>query len=326
MSRPDLTASTLPRTRAGALAAAILLSTGCAGATRVVLNDAERAQIGSARTVGALSHQELGVSVVASTGGAGFGLVGAIIDSSVTNGRVKDAEAAVVPVRNALVGYEPGNALGAALTRELAPIPWLKRNTVEVRQLPDSKAAVADLVKASNTDVVLLVQTDYRLTPQFDAMMITAKVSMLAAKPAAPAQAQPAGDVEPGSQPDGPKPIYFNTVSTSAPLSGFTAEKTTMAEAAQLWANNGGQNARRALNGGIAELARMIAFDLAQGGPPNATDPTATYDEPPGAKVLTTVGKYGTGSANGFVVREENGRSWLRLRSGELSSVGELYR
>ena len=119
-----------------------------------------------------------------------------------------------------------------------------------------------------------------------------------------------------------------------------------MAEAAQLWANNGGQNARRALNGGIAELARMIAFDLAQGGPPNATDPTATYDEPPGAKVLTTVGKYGTGSANGFVVREENGgdaravglglvgphgapcnwRSWLRLRSGELSSVGELYR
>lgn len=312
---------TVPQARVGALVAAVLLSTGCAGATRVVLTDSQRDQLGSVRTVGALSQQELGVSVVASTAGAGFGLVGAIISSSVTNSRVKDAEGAVVPVRNALVGYEPGGVLGAALKRELAPLPWLKKNTIEVVQLADSKPAIAELVKSSKTDMVLLVQTDYRLTPTFDALVVTATVSLLPVKPAAPAQAQTAdGEAAPK---DELRRIYFNTVSTSAPLPSFTAGKTTTAEAANLWAENGGRSARRAIDGGIAEIARMIAFDLAQGGPSGAA---AAYDEPPGAKVLTAVGKHGTGTFSGFVVREENGRSWLRLHSGELNSVGELYR
>ncbi len=321
MDRRHLTLPTFPLTRIRALAAAALLSIGCAGPTRIVLNDAQRDQLGSVRTVGAFSQQELRVSVVAATGGAAFGLIGAIINSSVTNSRAKDAEGAVVPVRNALVGYEPSGALGVALKRELGSLAWLKRNTVEILQPADSKTTIAELVKASKTDMVLLVQTDYRLTPEFDAMVITAKVFMLPCRPAAPARAQPADD-EPAPKPDELKPVYLNIISTSAPLPGFTTGKTTMAEAAKLWAENGGKYARRALDGGIAELAKMIAFDLAQGGPPSAT---AAYDDPPDAKVLTAVGKYGMGTSSGFVVREENGRSWLRLHSGELGSVGELY-
>lgn len=299
MSRRQLALSTFPLTRLRALAAGALLSVGCAGATRVALNDAQRDQLGSVRTVGALSQQELRVTVVPSNTGAAFGLVGALIDASVTNSRAKDAESAVVPVRNSLVGYEPSRTLGVALKRELGSLTWLKHNSVEVRQAAESKAAIAELVNASNTDMLLLIQTDYQLAPAFEAMVVKARVSMLPRKSAAPPR-EPTDD-DPSPKADEPKPVYFNTISASAPLPGFTAGKTTMAEAANLWADNDGKYARRALAGGIDELARMIAFDLAQGGPPDA----------PAAEA---------------VLREENGRKWLRSRSGELRSEGELYR
>jgi hypothetical protein len=298
----------------GALTVGVLLLTaGCATPTRVALSDTRRAQIGSAKTIGGLSQQELGVSIVVSTGGAGFGLIGAIIDSSKNNSRVKTAEAAAAPVRDALVGYEPGVVLKAVLSRELAPLKWLKGNTVEVRQLADSPKAVAELVKQSGKDVVLLVQTDYRLTPSFGGLVITAKVSLL------PPPVPSSGESEQAGEPATPKAIYFNTLTTAAPLPGWTGQEIALEVAAKLWAENGGQKARRALDGGMADLARMIVFDLEQAG-----NGDGHYKGPPDAKQMKATGKYGSETVTGFVVRQENGHSWVRLPSGELNSVGEL--
>ncbi|HUL60753.1 MAG TPA: hypothetical protein VLU43_15840 [Anaeromyxobacteraceae bacterium] len=300
-------------TRAGATSLALVflqMTTGCAHAKRVALDEPQRNQIGSARTVASLSGQELGVSVVMSTGGAGFGLIGALVDSAVTNSRAKAAEAVAAPIRDALVDYDAGAALGGALKKELAPLAWLKKNTVDVRRVADTKEAVAELVKQSGTDVVVLVQTDHRLTPAFDAIVITAKVSVL---PRAPTQAA-------GDEGSGPAPLYLNTISTAATLPGFVEARTTLEQASQLWADGRGRTARRALDGGMAELASMIAFDLAEHGPAGAS----LYEAPPDARQATVIGAYGNGTATGFVVREANGRAWVRLPTGELSAIGGL--
>jgi hypothetical protein len=279
------------------------------------LGEGQRAQIGSARTIGSLSQQELRISVVASSGGAQFGLIGALVDSAVTNSRVKSAEAAVVPVRDALVDYDAAAALGATLKKALAPVVWLKGNSVEVRPVAADPKAVMELVRQIGTNVVLLVQTDYGLSPTFDTMVITARVSLLPRPGSGPAQPSESEDDK------APPPLYFNTVYVTARLPGFVAGHTTLEDAAKLWALNRGQSARRALDGGMDELASLIAFDLEQAGP---GDGSSTYHGAAGAAEATVIGKYGSGAATGFIVRKASNRSWVRLRSGELCSSGEL--
>lgn len=309
---PSLHASSRPRALSALALGALLASTGCATATRVGLSDSQRAQVGSVKTVAALSQQELGVAIVESKAGAAYGIIGAVIDSSVNNSRAKTAEAAVVPVRDALVSYDAAAALGAALNRELRPVPWLKRNVVETRALPDTKAAVAELLKKGGADMLLLVQTDYRLAPDFGALVVTAKVSLL------PRPAPSTADAEEGGEPPAPAPVYFNTLTTSTLLPGFK-KGMSLDDAARLWAANGGQGARRALDGGLGDVARMIAFDLQQGPPEKSA-----YEPPAEAKTVEVSANYASGNAQGYVVRTDGGRSWVRLRSGELSSVGTL--
>lgn len=308
---------------------ALLVSTGCATTTRVPLTDAQRSSLGSVKTVAAVAQQEVAVSIVPSTAGAAFGLVGAIVDATTNKGRVKTAEEAAVPVRNALVGQEAPATLRAALSKELQGLPWLKGNAIEAKQLAPTTEAVTALVKESKTDLVLLVQVDHRLTPDFGAMVITAEVSLLG-KP--PPRDPNAPQTPENATPPPPPKLYFNTLWTQAPLPGWSPPspppvptKEALDAAAQRWAADGGKLARRAFEGGIAELARMIAFDLAQGGPAGATSPAATYETPPGAKVVTAAGKFGVGVASGFVLREEKGRAWSRLGSGELTASGELF-
>jgi hypothetical protein len=290
----------------------LLMATGCATPLRVGVTDDRRTQIASAKTISALSQQEIGTSINAADSHGQFGLVGTVIDAAVNNSQVKTVEASVVPVRNALIGYDPGLALGARLTRELGPLKWLKGNSVEVVQLGDSSpAAVADLVKKSDKDAVLLALCEYRLVPSFRTIVMTAKVS-LRPRPA-PRSADGAAQAEDAP----PDVLYFNQITASVTLP--PKAKLTRDQAAKQWAENDGRRARRALDVAIAELARMIAFDLDQ-------QPSKSYDPPEGAKKMKVLGKdeLKTHIVTGYVVRQENGRSWVRLRSGELKSVGHL--
>jgi hypothetical protein len=143
-------------------------------------------------------------------------------------------------------------------------------------------------------------------------VVVTAKVSLLSCKAAPPPTAD--GPAEE------PKPLYLNTFVTSARLSGF-AEGTTAEQAAAMWAADGGRPVRVALDGTIDELARMIAFDVVQSGPAGATSPSDKYEQPADAPRLTSVGPYATGVLTGYPVRQEKGRSWLRVATGELAAV-----
>ena len=307
------------------LLGALLLTTGCATASRVPLGEANAQRLKTVRPVVALSQQELKTSIVPSTSGVAFGLIGAIIDTSTNNSNAKSAEEKVIPVRNALIGWEARDVLRQALEREVVPVAVLKASKIEVRQLPDTKDAVAALVAGTKEDALFLLQTDYRLSPTFDRMVITAKATLIPAQIAA-TEVEKAAATERATAGDnsGPKPLYANTFVTSAALPGFVAGKTTMEEAAAMWAGERGRAARSALDGGVNELARMIAFDVVQAGPAGKIDPNATYDAPPDAKPVTSVGPQAVGRLDGFAIRQENGRVWLRASTGELAAVEAL--
>jgi hypothetical protein len=302
--------------RGALLLGALLVATGCATTKRVPLGEADAQRLKTVRPVAALSQQEVKTSIVPSTSGAAFGLIGAIVDASSNNSSAKTAEEKVVPVRNALIGWEAGEVLKKALEREVLPIAVLHASKIEVQQLPDAKDAIAALVAGTKEDALFLLQTDYRLSPTFDRMVITAKASLIPAR-LPPTEADKAAAAEG----EGPKPLYANTFVTSTALPGFVAGKTTMSEAAALWAADQGGAARSALDGGMSELARMIAFDVQQVGPAGKAEPPKSYDAPPDAKALTSVGPMASGSLTGFAVRQEKGRAWLRVASGELAAV-----
>jgi hypothetical protein len=289
---------------------ALLVATGCAGVKRVPLAEADAQRLRTVRPVAALEQQELKTSIVASTSGAAFGIVGALVDSSRNNSAAKDAEAKVVPVRNALIGWEAGDALRAALAREVEPVAALHAGKFEVRQLADGKKGIATLVEGTNQDALFLVQTDYRLSPKFDRIVITAKASLLQAKLPLSAAEKAAMEEDKTTE---RKPLYTNVFVTSAALPGFVAGKTTMDEAAALWAAEQGRAARSALDAGMGELAKMIAFDVAQAAPAAAAAPDAAK--------LTSVGPYALGVLSGAAVRQEQGRAWLRAGTGELAAV-----
>jgi hypothetical protein len=306
---------TTRRTGTGALVlGALLVATGCAGARRIPLASESSAKLQTVRPIAALNQQEIKTSIVVSNSGAAFGLIGALVDTAVNNSAAKTVETKVVPVRNALVGWDAGVALRAALEREVRPVTALKAGPIEVKQLPDTKDAIAALVAQTKADALFLVQADYRLTPSFDAVVVTAKVSLLPCKAAAaPAPTEDASA-------EAPKPLYLNTFVTSAGLSGFAAA-TTPEQAAAMWAADGGRPVRVALDGSIDELARMIAFDVVQSGPAGASSPSEKYEPPADAPKLTSIGPYATGVLNGYPVRQEKGRAWLRVATGELAAV-----
>jgi hypothetical protein len=290
------------------------MATGCATPLRVGLRDDRRTQIGSAKTIAALAQPEIGTSINEADSRGQFGIVGVVIDAAVNHSQSKTAEAAVVPVHDALVGYDPRHALGAALTRELGPLNWLKGNSVEVMQLGDSSPnAVAGLVKKSDRDALLLALCEYRLTPSFRTIVMTANVALY------PRPAPHSSDGAAQAEDEATRPLYFNEITASVTLPGKAVAKLTKDQAAKLWAENDGRRARRAIDVAIVELARMIAFDLDQ-------PPSESYAPPEGAKKMKVLGKdeLKVHVVTGYVVRQENGRPWVRLRSGELKSAGQL--
>jgi hypothetical protein len=299
---------------AAALVVSASFLSGCVTPTRVALPDAHRAQIHSTQTIAALDQREIGIHVIRSTGGAAFGLIGAIIDSAATSSRTSAAEEAVAPLRDVLVDYDAGRTLDGALRRELGNVPWLSNGGFEARLLQDPKDPDRWL-EQSPADALLVIVATYKLTPAGDALFVEAAVTLRSRTvgvPKVPKKPQSDFAVE-----EPPKPLFHNGFRVIHRLPGFPTGEVAVADAVKLWAVDGGRPARAAIDSAFSELARMVAFDLQQGAPPNE----AAYKAPHGAREMTPKGIPGEIPFPGFVVREEGGRSWVRFARGTLWSV-----
>ena len=102
-------------------AACVLFLSACASASRVALAPETRAQLGQVKTLACFDQQEMNASITPSniaqfTGG---GLIPALIDAGINSSRAKRAEAAVAPIRDALIGFDVSAEFNAALTQAL---------------------------------------------------------------------------------------------------------------------------------------------------------------------------------------------------------------
>jgi hypothetical protein len=295
---------------------AALFAGGCASATRIPLSSAHRASASPAHVVVGLRQQEIGTSIVPSNASAaagaagGFigGLIGGIVDASIETSRAKKAESAVVPLRDSLVGYDIGSTLSGGLSAEFASIAWLKVEKAEYRSLTQD-GLITQWVAESTGNFVLIIELDYRTSPEFDAIALKAKVTGYA-------RATGAKNL--------PAPVYQNTLATLLPLPDRPDEKLDREETIALWVKDNGAKARATLDTGLRELTRMLAYDFEQDGPPNK----AVYKAPTGAikrttPQLTTFGIQSPVAFTGFVAREEESRQWVRIPDGTLIALAK---
>ena len=288
----------------------ILLTGGCAATVRVALPEEQRARLGRVVTVASLQQQELGVTIEPFNGGAAGGglvggLVGGLIEAGVNNSRTKDAEAAAVPVRNALVTHETAAMLRNAIAKEVVGVRFLGNGPVELRTVQDADAARA--LVATGDHCVLLVAAEQFLTPSFDAVVVAADVWLLPTQ--IPEETSPYDAA-----------LYKNTflVPTYLP-SG--QNRGDLKENASAWAAEGGARARAALENGLADLARLVAFDLAQGPPTNGR----SYGPHQSAERRSVRSPRNAEKIEGFVVRVDHGRAWVRVPSGVLYSIEAAF-
>ncbi|MBI3886137.1 MAG: hypothetical protein HY302_10455 [Opitutae bacterium] len=293
------------------LSVAALLLTGCVSSNRTALAPAAQAQLKTVSITATVNQPELAADVLRSNIGqsagaqGGFigGLIGGIIDATIEAKRSKAAESDITPVRDSLVDFNAPEELRAALVAELQngnpPVPI---SSVALAAAKDDDA-VRKLVAASKSDAVLVITTDYHLSPEFDRIRVLAQVKLLSPK---------------SSGRDESGPLYHNEFATYRPLPASAG--SGRASAAAAWAANKGALAREAMKSCFAELAAMIKFDLGQGAEVNLLPKESLTTTAPAAGRQGVV--MGPGVVfKGAVAQQHGDRKWVRLQSGELSST-----
>ena len=125
-----------------------------------------------------IRQSEIYVFVPMATGGAGFGLIGALIDVSVDNARTSKAETAVTALRDAVVDYSFDNAVQDDLKSSLAQLDWLHAGNFKVVR-DVSNDGLGKTLTASQASSVLFVVADYHLSNDGDAMLVTFQVALM---------------------------------------------------------------------------------------------------------------------------------------------------
>jgi len=283
------------------LASVLLLSTACASAHRRALGEEQRKELGEFRKVSSIRQREMDVTIRHATGGRAFGLIGMAVNSGIDSDRRQAAEARVTPVRKALAGHDVPGALRAALEERLAAVAFLGPAPVEAVAVYGPNALRA-LTKPGRP--VLLVEAYYRLTPAFDGVTVAADVWVFPAR------------IPEGEPADAAlfRNALFSVVTLPPEVSAGSPEMN-----AALLAADDGRLAKAALQVGIEDLARLVAFDLAVGAPEGGE-----YRPPTGAKRDIVVHPETELTDTGWVVGKEGGRVWVRLKSGVIYSQGKL--
>ena len=227
---------------------------GCATTTHMPMSGGAKGKIDSTSVVIGLHQQEINAEINPSNAAAatGGGLIGALIEVALDSASAKRAEAAVSPVRNALLDYDFGSQFETVLANELAGLPWL--NAESVRTLygfgPDEQA---EAIRGANSEIVVVIDTLYSLSPDLDALKITTRVN------AYPKDAELVEIAEKEYPNQDPPLLYRNAFTYSHELDLSTSSKE---QAAEIWASDGGARIRAALAKGMLVMAGMIALDL----------------------------------------------------------------
>lgn len=240
----------------GLAIAAVLGLSGCVVAPYQALSPEQRSKIGSTEVVAGIAQREvfaqINVSnVAAATGG---GLIAALIDAGINSSRTGDAETAVRPLRDALLGYDFDGEFKAQIDLALQNAVGLNAAPATIsKEIGD--AGFAPKVSASKADAVLLLNTGYSLSPNFEAVNVETFAFLM------PRSAALRGsDAEVSSfGVDISQSIYRNRIAFSATLPNPSA---TLEANRSSWQADNGQMLRNSISLGAREIALTLADDI----------------------------------------------------------------
>jgi len=259
-----------------------LLLEACAGVPAYEgLPPAAKDQIASTEVVLPIKQSEIYVyvppsNVAAATGG---GLLPALIDVAVDTVRTDKAEAAVKPLRNALIDYSFDASMQMQIKSALNQVAWL--HVDDVRLSKDVSGQTLDrTISGAKESAVMLASSDYQLSNDGDVLTVSMSAALypntdsLRALRTGRAKSSPS---------DLANAIYHNTLTFSYRLPAATADRDTNIA---LWSKDNGAPMRKALDASSAKLAWLLSQDLQS---------TMTGTPVP------------AGDANGMVGRMDNG-------------------
>ncbi|GAB1263244.1 hypothetical protein [Aurantivibrio infirmus] len=154
---------------------------GCAG-TYKPITQYELKEYKTATVISNLPQQEIRMQIIPSNSGgaagAQFGLLGALIgaavDAGVNNSKANKAEESIEKFRVALRDDDISAMINRELQSQLIDLSWVSVN--EFQQTSVVGSEFSDLPKENtyNSDVMILVSTDYAVTPSFETIELTA--------------------------------------------------------------------------------------------------------------------------------------------------------
>lgn len=220
------------------LLAVVLFVPGCAEIP-YRLEPAQAARLDAASAKSVVSPEKVSIEVMASTYGAGFGLIGALVDSGVNKGRASDAERRIVPLRDQTQDLEFQAKFWEQLGPAIQALEWPKVVNVETAK------AWTQLAPADVKDTHLLhLYTSHTLSPNSAVLRIVTSFSLYmkgSTKPAA------VGSVTYWSRDIG---------------KGVEGKYKEDEEAVALWTLDNGAAYRAAVEEGISETLKMLRIAL----------------------------------------------------------------
>ncbi|HET9472903.1 MAG TPA: hypothetical protein VFO82_03365 [Steroidobacteraceae bacterium] len=193
------------------------------------------------------------INALNTTAAAGGGLLFAMIDAGVNNARAKDAEKSVIPLREALVGYEfdPRAEMASAMT--LSGLEWFGARQTQLTKDESADATLAAL-DAAATPQLMVMRYSYETTADFSAILVHLNTSLL--NKAIPQGKKSTARLQ-------PKNLAFVQSVRSVILLPDANPKDPDANV-RAWSADGGRAARAALDLGIQRCQELLQRGLTQ--------------------------------------------------------------
>ena len=253
--------------------------------THQALPDTARNAISSTDIVVPIKQSEIYVFVPASNIAAagGGGLLLALVDAGVDSVRTSKAEAAVKPLRNALVDYKFDDTLCSDISGSLTQVTWVKPGTPRVIKEVTNESLDAALAQ-SKSDAVLFATMDYHLSNDADILDVMMNASLFANNDALKALG-PSKLASPKTSLG--NALYRNilTYEMTVPAGTVDRDKNIV-----IWSADNGAAMRKALDRGAVKLAQMLSADLQGQQLPSDTDGTVERSKDGTLRYVVTPG------------------------------------
>ncbi len=198
-------------------------------------------------------------STAGAQAGASFGLIGALvgvaIDASVDANRTKEAEAAVVPLRDALVDFKFDDTLKSDVQSALTALSWMGVDNVHVIKEVTSDG-MDNAIAGSRDGGVLVATADYRLENDASSLTLTLLVAYFPNNDALKALRKP-GSTKHRS--DIANAMFRDTLTFTVRLANAFDDRN---KNVAMWSANSGALVRNQINRGLQKLAWMLSTDL----------------------------------------------------------------